>query len=305
MDTPKRKYFFLYIFIFFIFFLLLIFNLSKSEENKNNFETHLEILIDNLISKKEPETEKIFLNIDPLFITIFSSNNYPKASFVIENSSKKSLTLFEKSIKKGENIYPLDFVLEPDIYNLKININGNIYSRKFIVKNAFLKYQIFYPFNLKFFYPNWQILDNEIIEKIYINFLKNNLKENTNGFKVILVVKDQNGAQFAVFSREAKEKNNNFKNYIDNLEKQEKKILFNFGFIQDYKILKKEIKNNEANYQIETLSNGINYLIVSKSVLIENFLKQKYLITFNFTFPKKDFAYYQNFINFIFENLNY
>jgi len=308
MNILKRKYPFLSIFIFFIFFLFLIFNFSKSEENKNDFENYLEISIDNPVSKKEIETEKIFLNIDPLFIKVISLNDYPKASFIIENSSKKTLPLFEKNIKKGENVYSLDFALEPDIYTLKLEINGNIYSKKFIIKNSFLKYQILYPFVLKFYYPNWQILDHEIVEKIYTNFLKNSVNEKVNGFKVMLVVKNQNGAQFAVFSREIKEKKENsfnFIDYINDLEKKEKEILFNVDFVQDYKIFKKEIKNNEANYQTETLSNGINYSIVSKSFLIENFLKQKYLITFNFTFPKKDFAYYQNFINFIFENLNY
>lgn len=296
MKIGKKKYLLLII-LSGVFFCFLLTNRGKSQEKTFSY---FEITINNPISSSK--NEDIFLNIDPLTILVTSSSYYPKASFFIENSSKKPFFLFEKEIKIGNNIYPLDFLLQPDIYTLKIETPNNIYTKKFSVKNAFLKYQMFYPINFSFFYPNWQILDNEILEKIYLNLL-NKIEDK---IKVIVSTRDQKGAQFAVILREIKEKNKfDFKNYIQDLERKEKEILFNLNFIQEHRILKEEINTKEASYQLETLSNGILYFVFSKSFLIENILKQKYLITFNFTFPSKDLEYYQSFINFIFKNLKY
>ena len=47
----------------------------------------------------------------------------------------------------------------------------------------------------------------------------------------------------------------------------------------------------------------MEYLIKNKTLLIENFLKQKYLISFNFSVPNQYANYYEVFIDYIFNNL--
>lgn len=294
----------LLILICFIIFLFFI-NHFVYSSNSNNKNEYLELFMINS-QKIFFEKEDIFLNLDPLSIVVISNKNFPKASFCLENSSKNSIFIFQKEIKEGLNIYPLDFLLNPDIYTIKLIIDENkTYEKKFFVKNSFLRYQIFYPLKIQFYYPNWLSLDPETIEKIYQNLFLNEFKIIGEGLKVILVVKDYNNAQFAVFSRQIKNKEFDFQDYIKNLSNLEKKALNDFNFITDYKIIEENIENNEVNFKIETLSNGINYLIISKTLLKENFLGQKFLITFNFTFPKKDILYYQNFIDFIFESVSF
>ena len=58
---------------------------------------------------------------------------------------------------------------------------------------------------------------------------------------------------------------------MEDLEKEEKEALLKAGFIEDYKISKKEIKEKETVYEIKTLDKGVEYLIKNKTLLIENF----------------------------------
>ncbi len=196
----------------------------------------------------------------------------------------------------------------PDAYNIKIKIGENkVYTQKFFIKNSFLKYLSFYPFKVQLFYPNWQILDPETIEKIYQNLFQDNFKEIKEGVKVLLLTKDKNNAQFAVFIKEIDDSKNdlNLKIYSEKLSELEAEALKNFDFIQEYKVLNTNFTDKEGTSQTEIISQGINYLIISKSILLRNFLNQKSLLILNFTFPKQYFFYYQPFIDYIFNAISY
>ncbi|MGB9680998.1 MAG: hypothetical protein ACPLXL_00345 [Minisyncoccia bacterium] len=310
IKTLNIKKFFLITGISCLILFFLINHFTYSFTNTNQSEEYFEVIISDQLSltKDLSEKENIFLNLDPLSIIVVSSEKYPSVSFYLENSSKNSILLFEKDIKPGVNIYPLNFLLVPDVYNVKIKITENkIYTQKFFVKNSFLKYQSFYPFKIQFFYPNWQVLDPETIEKIYQNLFQDQFKKIGEGVKVLLLTKDKNNAQFAVFIKEIDDSKNdlNLKNYSEKLAELEAEALKHFDFIQEYKILNKNFTDKEGTYQTEILSQGINYLIVSKSILLKNFLNQKSLLILNFTFPKQYSLYYQPFIDYIFNEISY
>ena len=305
-QNPKKKYFVLCSFLLAIllFFLSTEFIFSTSEENLQN--PFISLTLKHPVFNKETDE---FFTFDEPEVIIISEQSFPNAQFLLGNYVfNKTEPLFSKNISKGENKFSLPPFSNEGNYELKVQLDDNkIISKRFSVKKPFIKYKNqVYPFQFQFYYPNWQILDKETIKRVYLNLFPIRENKFSEGMNIVLMVQDSNQAQFAVIYRKIDSKNTqsfDFQKYLEDLEKEEKEALLKAGFIEDYKINKKEIKEKETVYEIKTLDKGVEYLIKNKTLLIENFLKQKYLISFNFSVPNQYANYYEVFIDYIFNNL--
>jgi hypothetical protein len=235
---------------------------------------------------------------------LLSFDNFSEGTFlnlILEDKYRNQslVWLFLESLKQGKNeICCFEVPKATGDYKLKFVKGGESIEYSFFVKDKLVQYKTFeILFMIKIPYPNWQLLDNEILTRLISNIYSYNLKNSEKGLSVLLAARDNRGAQFVIFQRELSGKDFDdrtpLSEILAKIEKEENQALLNFNVVDDYKIIKKEIKDKEAYQEIRNISQGISYLTLSKTFLIKNFLNKNYLISVNLTCPERLSFYYR------------
>ncbi|MFA5392272.1 MAG: hypothetical protein WC306_01055 [Candidatus Paceibacterota bacterium] len=280
--------------------------------NQKKIQNSVFLLTDIKLGKINPKSKEVlytnsFLKGDEFLISCKNSDQKLSLKVILlDYNNSRDILLSDTIINPGDNeICCFDIPKETGQYDLKFITDSQETIIPFEVKDRLIEYQ---NFNLRGIglipYPNWQFLDNGIINNLLIDVFSYYFKDLGKGISTLLVLQDETGAQFTINQRIVSNyKDLPFGNIVQTIEENENKALLKARIIDDYTILNKEYGDREIYFKIRNISKGISYIVFNKTFLEKNFLNKKFLLSISLTCPERLVDFYQPVADYIFSNI--
>lgn len=280
--------------------------------NKKEIQNSVFPLTDIKLGKINPKSKEVlytntFLKSDEFLISFKNSDQGSTLKVILlDYNYLKDIPLIDIIIHPGDNeICCFDAPKETGQYNLKFIIDSQEATVPFEIKDRLVEYQ---DFNLRGIgsipYPNWQFLDNGVINNLLTDVFSYYSKDLGKGVSTLLVLQDENGAQFSINQRIVSNyKNLPFGNLVQTIEENENRALLKARIIDDYTILDKKYGDREIYLKIRNISRGISYVVFNKTYLEKNFLNKRFLLSISLTCPERLVDFYQPVADYIFSNI--
>ncbi|MGC8651044.1 MAG: hypothetical protein ACP5RX_00195 [Minisyncoccia bacterium] len=300
------------IFISSILVLFVLLGLEIILKNKHNTQNLSFPLRDIQLGKINSQSKEVlntnsFMKGDEFLI---SGKNYvtkiPATIILVDSNRQKDIFLSQTTLSSGDNKICC-FEAPKDIghYNLKFIIGIQEYDVPFEVQDKLTEYQ---DFNLlgvgTISYPRWSVLDVGLINNLITDVFSYYSKDLSKGVSTLLVVQDENGAQFSITQRMVSNyKNLPFGNLVQTITESENKALLKARLIDDYTILNKQYGDKEMFLKVRTITKGMSYIVFNKTYLEKSFLGKRFLLSISLTCPERLVDFYQPIADYIFSHI--